>query len=303
MKAAMITSTLVLAVAVTIHAIEAAPLLQHVKLNNGVVMTTVNLGTCCGSTPSVGLAPWLKAGGTGIDTAFDYHDQTDIGKILKDLKVPRSSVFITSKVPAGFGNATDCNTDPAISVRYAQENLRELGVEYLDLLLLHHPCGLRQKVADPAAANAALWKGMVQALEMNLTRAIGVSNYVVKDLEALPAPVPAVNQCHMGVKSHDDATIKYCQQNGILYEAFKVMGECPFSDDRITKIAAAHKVSASQVCQRYVLDKGVAMAVGTGSDPAKAAKEAPENLDVFGFHLTEQEFKIVDSIQDGVVAV
>merc|ERR1712232_1125314 len=130
-----------------------------------------------------------------------------------------------------------------------------------------------------------------------------MGNYVVNDLEALPAPVPAVNQCHMGVTRHDDATISYCQQHGILYEAFKVMGECPFTDSRITKIAVAHNVSASQVCQRYVLDKGVAMAVGTGSDPTKSAKEAPEPLDVFGFHLTDQEFKTVDSIQQVSVVV
>merc|ERR1719486_1039911 len=144
---------------------------------------------------------------------------------------------------------------------------------------------------------------MQQVLAMNLTRAIGVSDYNSEQLKALPGPTPSVNQCQMGVKEHDDATITYCQEKGILYEAYFVMHNCPFSDSRITKIAAAHNVSSSQVCQRYVLDKGVAMAVGTGSDPTKAAKEAPENLDVYGFHLTDEEFKTVDSIQDGAVVV
>jgi len=247
--------------------LQAAPLPKTVKLNNGVEMTTVNLGTCCGSKPKVGLGPWLKAGGTGIDTAFDYKDQQDIAKILKEQSVPRESLFITSKIPAGFGNLTDCRADPSIAVRYAQENVRELGVDYVDLLLLHAPCRFRW---NSKAANAALWKGMAQALAMNLTRAIGVSNYNSQEIEALPAPVPAVNQCQMGVKKHDDATISYCQKKGILYEAYFVMHNCPFTDKRITSIAAAHNVSASQVCQRYTLDKGVAMAVGTGSDPEKS---------------------------------
>jgi 2,5-diketo-D-gluconate reductase A len=273
-----------------------AALSKTVKLNNGVEMTTVNLGTCCGSSPKVGLGPWLKAGGIGIDTAFNYYDQQDIGKILKEEAIPRESLFITSKVIAGYGNSTDCLPDPNIAIRYAQENVRELGVDYVDLLLLHLPCHTTE-------ANAALWKGMAQALSMKLTRAIGVSNYNSKQIAALPAPVPAVNQCGMGVKHHDDNTISYCQNHGILYEAFFVMRNCPFSDSRITSIATAHNVSASQVCQRYILDKGVAMAVGTGGDPVKSAKEAVENLDVFGFHLTDDELKTVDGIGDSIVVV
>merc|ERR1711948_127706 len=121
--------------------------------------------------------------------------------------------------------------------------------------------------------------------------------------KALPSPTPVVNQCQMGVKLHDDETISYCQEHGILYEAYWVMHNCPFKDSRITTIASAHNVSASQVCQRYVLDKGVAMAVGTGNDAAKSAKEAPENLDVYGFHLTDAEFKIVDAIQGDAIVV
>lgn len=286
-----------------IGGLHAAPLSNVAKLNNGVEMTTVNLGTCCGSKPSVGLGSWLKAGGVGIDTAFDYGDQPDIAKILKAEAIPRKSVFITSKIPAGFGNSSDCVADESIAMRYAQENLRELGVDYVDLLLLHAPCGIRSPGPNDKAANAALWKGMKNVLDMKLARAIGVSNYNSEQLKALPQPVPAVNQCQMGVKKHDDATISYCQKNGILYEAYFVMHNCPFSDSRISDIATAHNVSTSQVCQRYVLDKGVAMAVGTGSDPVKSAKEAPENLDVFGFHLTDAEFKVVDSIQSDTVVV
>lgn len=280
--------------------LDAAPLSKTFKLNNGVEMTTVNLGTCCGSDPKVGLAPWLKAGGTGIDTAFDYNDETDIGKILKAQSIPREKLFITTKIPAGLGNLTDCKADPEIPMRYAKENLRQLGVDYVDLMLLHGPCFL---TLHPVAANTALWQGMKKVLDMNLTRAIGVSNYNAKQIEALPEPKPAVNQCNMGVKMHDDDTIKYCQDNGILYEAYFVMHNCPFSDSRITDVAKAHNVSASQVCQRYILDKGVAMAVGTGSDPTKSTKESAENLDVYGFHLTDDEFKSIDSIAKGSVIV
>ena len=81
----------------------------------GVEMPQVNLGTCCGSKPSVGLEPWLAAGGVGIDTAWDYHDQSDIKTIIASK--PRSSYFVTTKLPAGFGNASDCDADSSIPLR------------------------------------------------------------------------------------------------------------------------------------------------------------------------------------------
>ena len=70
-------------------------------------MPTINLGTCCGSEPKVGITPWLAAGGVGIDTAYDYHDQQDIASIIHSPSAPpRSSLFITTKIPAGFGMAS-----------------------------------------------------------------------------------------------------------------------------------------------------------------------------------------------------
>jgi len=271
-------------------------------------MTTVNLGTCCGSDPSVGLPSWLSAGGVGIDTAYTYHTQRNISAVFKAMgpEFDRSSVFITSKIPAGNGNVTDCSAENGeeVAFNYAKENLRELGVTYVDLLLLHSPCfthwNQKHKMPpkDPVASNAALWRGMVKALNANLTRAIGVSSYTIEQLEALPAPKPSVNQCNSGVSTHDDATIAYCQNHNIIYEAFDVMHNCPFNSGVLANIGKAHNKSVSQVCQRYVLDKGMSMAVGTGSNASKAAKEAVENLDVFDFHLTAEEFKAVDEIQN-----
>lgn len=295
--------------------VQGAPLDKYVTIAPGVEMTTVNLGTCegLGSDPKVGLVPWLKAGGRGIDTAWGYRGRTgidwnspkEIGEILKNQSIPRDKLFITTKIPGGFGNETSCDPDPDIAFRYVQENLDLLQTDYVDLVLIHASCDLEQRMPweRAKAGNAALWKGLKKALDMNLTRAIGVSSFNVTQLEALPSPLPAVNQCQSGVTERDDATIKYCQEKGILYEAFFVMRNCPFDDSRITTIATKYKVSASQVCQRYLLDKGVAMATGTGTDPVKSAKEAVENLAVYSFHLTDEELKIVDTIQKPHIVV
>jgi len=266
------------------------PLGPVITIAPGVEMTTVNLGTCCGSDPKLGLEPWLKAGGHGIDTAWDYSVQEDIGQILKELAVPRDSIFITSKLPAGFGNATDCEADASIAVRYAEENVRQLGIEYLDLLLIHAPC-------KNASASAALWEGMQQVQAMGLSRAIGVSNFNTDQLDQLPGPLPSLNQCHMGVTDHDDEAIAYHRQKGIQYEAWSPLRGCPFDDATVAAVAAEHNVSVAQVCLRYILEKGVAVAVGTGNKPEKVDQYTTENLDIYSFSLTVDEFEAVDALQ------
>jgi len=276
-----------------------SPAGKTVTLNNGVVMPSINLGTCCGSKPSVGLQPWLDAGGVGIDTAYDYHDQTDIASVIHGTSAPkRESLFFTTKIPAGFGTKDDCKADPSIAVNYIKENLKELGVVYVDLALVHRPCQPHQ-TSDPVAANNALWKGMQQALALNLTRAIGVSNYAKADLEALDtsAVVPAVNQCDMSVEKHDDETIAHCQSKGIIYESYFTMKGCPFDNAVVKQIAAGHNVSAAQVCLRYVLDRGGIIACGTGADSSTVASYAKENLDIYGFALTPAEVTALSGIQ------
>lgn len=209
----------------------------------GVHMPTMSLGTCCGSDPSVGVAPWLASGGVGIDTANDYHDQPAIATALKATGAARDKIFLTTKVPAGVAalhgpSKLDCSLDPQRAVDVLKENLAQLRMTHVDLVLLHGPCELQGTAAavDPAKANAAQWQGMQMALSSGLTRAIGVSNYNVTHLEALlAAPTtrvkPAVNQCQMSINGsafcspetgvclhgpgHDDATIAFCRTHNI----------------------------------------------------------------------------------------
>lgn len=259
---------------------------SSVEIAPGVVMPSVNLGTCCGSQPKDGLQGWLDAGGRGIDTAFDYSDQVDIAAVLaKNPSITRSELFITTKVPAGFGNLTDCSIEHGadVSYGYVQENLRELGVDYVDLVLLHAPCLLGKE------ANNALWSGLQRAKQENLTRAIGVSNYNSNQLKGLTGAVPSVNQCMLNPKAHDDVTIKYCEDNGIQYEAYYALKGCDQSSDAVTAAAKAHSKTTVQVCLRWILQYGSIMAVGTGANSSTAKAYAAEDLDLFDFELTQAE--------------
>ena len=177
----------------------------------GVEMPWVSLGTCCGSDPGVGVAPWLVAATSlgqpvaGIDTAFDYDDQGAIAAELAATSTPRARVFITTKIPG----AAHLHGDPRIScpsrdfracaVRAVRTDLAQLRVAAADLVLLHDP-GL----ANGTAVSAALWQGMQDALAAGLARSIGVSNFNATQLDELIAQpttsvLPALNQISMGV--------------------------------------------------------------------------------------------------------
>jgi len=263
-----------------------------VEIAKGVVMPTLNLGTCCGSDPAVGLTPWFQAGGRGIDTAWDYHDQPTIGRILAESgSPPRSDVFILTKIPAGFGNSSDCHPDPSIALRYVQDDVAQLGVKQVDLALLHAPCPI-------SSANDALWQGLEKALAMGLTRSIGVSNYNAAQLAALKTKTtkPALNQCRMGVDFHDEKTISYCQQNNIYYESYDALKGCPVNDQRVKTIASAHNKTTYQICLRWVLERGCVVAAGTGSDPKTVGQYAKENLDIYAWSLTATEIDTLNKI-------
>jgi len=107
------------------------------------------------------------------------------------------------------------------------ENLAQLGVAYVDLALLHHPCDRGDPSTEPKI-DTALWTGLVAAQKAGLVKSIGVSNYDAAQLAAVSwGPVkPAVNQCHMSVGKHDDPTIDYCLKNGIAYEARALLCCC-----------------------------------------------------------------------------
>lgn len=273
-------------------------------------MPRLNLGTCCGSDPTTGIPAWFAAGGVGIDTAWDYEDQPTIAKMLKASGKKRSDFFITTKVPAGVGahegNTTDCSADPEIALNYVKDNLRQLELDYVDLVLLHGPCRFATPaVPDATASDNALWKGLEMAKANGLTRAIGVSNYNSSELAALSGTVPSVNQCQMSVGTastslpmpfiaHDDDTIKYCLSKGITYEAWRTVGGCPMKHPKVSAIAATYNKSASQVCLRWVLQRGAIIASGTGHK--HVAEYSKEDFEIFNFTLSDSEMAQLDAI-------
>ena len=161
----------------------------------------VSLGTGSGQHADVASATslWLSAGGRAIDTAHDYMDEADVAKGIASSGVPRSEIFLTTKIGCGTYRKAAAMID---------DNLRQLGISSVDLLLIHFPrCLGSGSIIDT-------WRALEDAQTAGKAKAIGVSNFGVRELETLKKSArvwpPAVNQCSMSVGYHDDATIGYC---------------------------------------------------------------------------------------------
>ena len=197
-----------------IHGRGASPTIQ---IAPGVRMPFVVLGTGSGQKGSVenATALWLRqAGGVGIDTAYGYGDEGEIAKGIAAAHKARSDVFIETKVPC---------TSYAHARADLEGNLQQLGVEQVDLVLVHHS-GDAHSPCDPGGSVSETWRAMEEFLVAGKARSLGVSHATAVDLEKLRKTAtvwpPAVNQCELSVVFHDDATIEYCRAHGITYQSF-----------------------------------------------------------------------------------
>ena len=262
-----------------------------------VFMPYVNLGHP--DTPvrneTAALELWLspKVNGSGIDTALDYLNQNEVGDAIRESGRERTELFITTKIPNVYSREQ--------TLRYIKKDLQQLGLEYVDLVLIHSPCYTGFPSGGCAHATSAdiqdAWKGMMDAKSLNLALSIGVSNFLEKDIQPIldlkDAIKPALNQCEMYVGAHDDDTRRFCQSHGITYEAYSPLGrgKLNISDARIAAIAARHSVSPYQVCLRWIVQQDCTMAVSS----TKLSHDLSD-LDIFGFELSNAEMDTLSSI-------
>ena len=229
---------------------------------DGVEMPGINVGHPDDNSTTVqDVMLWFSKGGRGIDTAFDYHNQNEVGQAIEKSGLKRENIFVTTKI-----SPTVCTE--ANALKAVQRDLNELGLEYVDLVLHHFPCGHFVGINNEKG-NVAVWKGLEEALANNLTRAIGVSNYLPADLEPLlqlKGTVPAVNQAQMSVGSHDDATIAFCDAHNITYEAYSPLRHVNLSNPTLVDIADAHSITTAQVALKWIAQQNILIATSPGAD-------------------------------------
>ncbi|MBP5193553.1 MAG: aldo/keto reductase, partial [Clostridia bacterium] len=197
-------------------------------------------------------------GYTHIDTAIAYDNEAEIGKGLKAAQISRESLFITSKVPAevkSYDGAARC----------IDESLGRLGIDYLDLMLIHAPKPWPQMynplIGRYLKENVEVFRAMMKAQEEGKIKSVGVSNFNEGDLKNIIDNLgvkPAANQIRTHIGHADEKTIEFCKENGILVEGYSpIMTGKLKNNKKVIAVAEKYGVSVAQICIRYDYQIGV----------------------------------------------
>jgi diketogulonate reductase-like aldo/keto reductase len=266
-------------------------------LNNGVELPALGFGVF--QTPpeaTIGaVEAALAVGYRHIDTAAAYGNEREVGEAIRRSGVDRSDVFIETKVWI-----SDYGYDETLHA--FEKSAAKLGVEQIDLLILHQP------LPTEFARTVAAYKALETLLADNKVRAIGVSNFLPEYLESLLTQVdvvPAVNQIEVHPYFTQVETRELNARHGILTQAWSPIGgitayrdsmpKRTFDDPTILAIADAHGKTAAQVMLRWHVQEGRS-AIPKSVRPERIA----ENFDIFDFELTETELKAIDGLDTGV---
>lgn len=263
-------------------------------LRNGVKIPAIGFGTWqipAGEVAYQATLTALKAGYRHIDTAAAYGNEASIGQAIRDSGIPREEIFITSKLKAelkGYQTALD----------EFQKTIDRLGVEVLDLYLIHapKPWHIHTDGLEYTDQNIETWKAFVELYKQGKVRAIGVSNFGVKHLrpiiQATDFP-PHADQIYLCPGTPQEETAAYAKPYGILIEAYS-----PFATGRLFKVdtfqelAKRYGVTPAQLAVRWSLQKGH-LPLPKSVTPERIAN----NLDVFGFEIAAADMAIIDKIQ------
>ena len=256
-----------------------------VTLNNGVEMPRLGLGTFQSEAgkPTQEAVRWaLEAGYRHIDTAAMYRNEQDVGKAIRDSGIPRSEIFVTTKV----WNA-DHGYDKAL--RAFQVSQTKLGLDPIDLYLIHWPT---------KADFGETWRALETLYREKRVRAIGVSNFLIHHLETLLETAeitPAVNQIEFHPFNVQAELLAFCRKAKIQVEAWSPLGRGQFFDHPLLKeIAQRHQRSCAQVLIRWDLQHEVVTI-------PRSTREAHirENSEVFDFELSAVEMSRLDALDEG----
>lgn len=224
----------------------------------------------------------LQAGYRHIDTAQAYGNEEGVGRGIKESGLKREEIFLTSKVQAEYKTYKKAK-------KSIDESLKKLGMDYIDLMLIHCPQpwmlfrGKRRFFKE----NIEVWKAMEEAYKEGKLKAIGVSNFLVDDLENIMNNCeikPMANQilCHIGNTPID--VIKFCQENDIVVESYSPIAHGRALDNGdIARFAMKYHVSIPQLCIKYTLQ------LDTISIPKASSKEHIEDNAKLDFTISEED--------------
>ena len=266
--------------------------MKSYTLNNGVSIPVLGFGTWKAENGEVAyqaVLEALKAGYRHIDTAAIYKNEESVGRAIRDSGISRQEIFVTTKL---------WNTNHSYDeARQAfEESMEKLGLDYLDLYLIHwpNPKPLREN-NEWKTRNAEVWRAMEDLYKEGKICAIGVSNFLPHHLDALLETariIPAVNQVRLAPGVYQEEVVAYCKEKGILLEAWGPFGQGELFDKKeVQEIAAKHGKSVAQIALAWSLAEEF-----LPLPKSVTASRIQSNLDCFGIELSKEEREILKTI-------
>ncbi|MES2875948.1 MAG: aldo/keto reductase [Patescibacteria group bacterium] len=262
---------------------------DNLILNDGYAMPRIGLGVWQakdGNETRQAVKTAIETGYRLIDTAMVYQNEESVGQGIKDSGIDRNELFVTTKL---------WNSDHgAGKVRPALEaSLRRLGLDYVDLYLIHWPTPERDLIVET-------WKEFEALKADGLVKSIGVSNFRIEDLERLKAEtgtVPAVNQIELHPNFQQHELREYARANGIRIESWSPIGGSKgnlLQDPTLANVGETHSKSPAQIVIRWHLQNDLIVI-----PKSVHAERIQENFNVFDFELSTSEMEQINGLQTG----
>ncbi|MDE5546660.1 MAG: aldo/keto reductase [Anaeroplasmataceae bacterium] len=265
---------------------------KYFTLTNGVKIPAVGFGTwqTKDGQEAYDSVRWaLEAGYRHIDTAYIYGNEKSIAKAIRDSKINRKEIFITTKLPADIKTYDE-------TIKYFNASLENLKTDYIDLYLIHAPWPWSDVGGDYTEGNIEAWKAFIDLYNQKKIKAIGVSNFHPKDIEALLSAThvkPMVNQIRYFIGNTQEKVTSYCQDNDILVEAYSPLATGQIlENEKLNALAEKYHTTIAKICLRYCYQKN------TLPLPKSVHKERIfDNLD-FDFIIDKEDMNYLDSLKE-----
>ena len=262
--------------------------MKEITLSNGVKIPSIGFGTWrANQNECYQATKWaIEAGYRLIDTAQAYDNEEEVGQAIKDSNIDRSKLFITSKLANSFRGYD-------LTIQEFNNSLKRLGLDYLDLFLIHWPNPLKYR-DNYEKMNLETWKAFEDLYYQGKIKAIGVSNFMPKHLQQILSICrvkPIVDQILRFPGLLHEETVDFCRKNNIVVEAYSPLGRPSLlSDERIVNLANKKGITPAQLMLTYQIQRGIIPLVKSIHQ-----ERIISNLDATNIHLDEHDLEYLDT--------